>query len=146
MKNEIKINNQGYVEFDSKNWSYQGDKGSWAKVVENKVSVKRAAKGIISSAYSDELEAFCAEYGIDWNSISCGQVVSVEISDEPEQDESVVEIDGQEINFEAAVNLMDEEIREQLHSKMAPCKPQDFVNAYLSAHAIKFKGQEFTVN
>lgn len=33
---------------------------------------------------------------------------------------------GVEINFDAAVNIMDDEIREQIHADMAPCAEQDF--------------------
>lgn len=93
MKNEIKINSQGYVQFDSKNWSYAGDKGSWAKVKVDDdgnqvaVVVKRAAKGIISSAYEAEMSEFCAAHGIDWGKVSCGQQVEVEIVEEKEEEQ-----------------------------------------------------------
>ena len=56
-----------------------------------------------------------------------------------------VTINGHEIDFEAAVNLMDDEIRERLHGEMAPCDEQDFIDAYIKAHAEKFDGEEFQV-
>jgi hypothetical protein len=45
---------------------------------------------------------------------------------------------GVEIDFGIAVNLMDEEIREKLNYKMAPCTDQDFFDAYTKAHEEKF--------
>lgn len=54
-----------------------------------------------------------------------------------------VRLNGLEVDFDAAVNLMDDEIREQLHSKLAPCSDQDFIDAYVEAHAQKFDGEEF---
>lgn len=43
-----------------------------------------------------------------------------------------------EVNFEAAVILMDDDIREELHMKMAPCTEQEFFEAYAKAHEEKF--------
>ncbi|ACU93984.1 hypothetical protein Ccur_02570 [Cryptobacterium curtum DSM 15641] len=57
--------------------------------------------------------------------------------------EKALDINGNEIDFEAAVNLMDDEIREELHEKMAPCSNQEFLEAYAKAHAEKFDGEEF---
>lgn len=51
---------------------------------------------------------------------------------------------GDEINFNAAVALMDDEIRERLHREMAPCTDQEFFDAYLEAHFEKY-GEEFRV-
>lgn len=45
---------------------------------------------------------------------------------------------GVEINFEAAVNSMDDEIREMLHQEIAPCTDQEFFDAYCKAHEDKF--------
>lgn len=49
---------------------------------------------------------------------------------------------GVEIDFDAAVNLMDDDIREELHLEMAPCSEQEFFDAYCSAHEKAF-GEEF---
>ena len=54
-------------------------------------------------------------------------------------------IDDYEVDFEAAVNLMDDEIREQLHDEMAPCEDQEFIDAYVKAHEKKFN-EDFVVN
>ena len=52
---------------------------------------------------------------------------------------------GESLNFAAAVNLMDDDIREQLHDELAPCTPQVFFDAYVSAHAKKF-GEDWTLD
>lgn len=59
---------------------------------------------------------------------------------------SKVTLNGREIEFEAAVNLMDDEIRECIHSDLAPCSDQEFIDAYVKAHADAFGGEEFQVN
>ena len=48
---------------------------------------------------------------------------------------------GTEINYEAAVGMMDDEIRERLHMEMVPCTEQEFFSAYEKAHAEKY-GEE----
>lgn len=52
---------------------------------------------------------------------------------------TVKNINGKEIDFEAAVALMDDEICESLNYKMAPCSDQEFFTAYEKAHKEKFK-------
>ncbi|MGN0489390.1 MAG: hypothetical protein ACI4HO_09035 [Ruminococcus sp.] len=47
-----------------------------------------------------------------------------------------------EIDFDVAVELMDDDIREALHNEMAPCEEQEFFNAYCKAHEDKF-GEEW---
>lgn len=47
---------------------------------------------------------------------------------------------GVEINFEVAVNLMDEEIREELHGEYD--NEQEFFNAYCKKYEEEF-GEEF---
>nr|DAH24674.1 MAG TPA: hypothetical protein [Caudoviricetes sp.] len=49
-----------------------------------------------------------------------------------------------QVDFEAAVNLMDDEIREALHMEMAPCTEQEFFDAYCEAHEEKY-GEEFAI-
>lgn len=56
---------------------------------------------------------------------------------------SVKDYYGNEVNFEAAAALMDDDIREKLHDQMAPCTEQEFFDAYAKAHAEKFDGEEF---
>lgn len=49
-----------------------------------------------------------------------------------------------QVDFEAAVNLMDDDIRESLHAELSPCTEQEFFDAYCKAHEEKF-GEEFTI-
>ena len=49
-----------------------------------------------------------------------------------------------QVDFEAAVNLMDDEIREALHQSMAPCTEQAFFDAYCEAHEEKY-GEDFAI-
>lgn len=46
--------------------------------------------------------------------------------------------------FEIAVQLMDDEIREELHSELAPCTDEEFLRAYEARHLEKY-GEEFTI-
>lgn len=47
-----------------------------------------------------------------------------------------------EINFEVAVSLMDDGLREEIHADMAPCGNQEFFNEYVKRHEAKF-GEEW---
>lgn len=49
---------------------------------------------------------------------------------------------GKELDFDTAVILMDDEIRESLHTALAPCTNQQFFDAYAKAHEEKF-GEEW---
>lgn len=46
--------------------------------------------------------------------------------------------------YDAAVNLMDDQIREELHNELAPCSNLEFLEAYCKKHKEKF-GEEFTI-
>ena len=56
----------------------------------------------------------------------------------------VINQNGAEIDFEVAVSLMDNEIREDLNRELAPCSEQEFFSAYEKAHAEKY-GEEFQI-
>ena len=47
--------------------------------------------------------------------------------------------------YDAAVELMDNDIRERLHSELSPCSEADFLAAYMKAHYDVY-GSEFVVN
>ena len=53
-------------------------------------------------------------------------------------------VNGHEFDADAVANLMDDEIREKLHS-IGYENEQEFVNAYCLEHEKKF-GEEFIVN
>lgn len=57
----------------------------------------------------------------------------------------VINMNGTKINYEAAVELMDDELREELHMDLAPCTEQDFFTAYEKAHAEKY-GEEWELS
>lgn len=46
--------------------------------------------------------------------------------------------------FEAAVELMDEDIREALNMEMAPCSEEEFLREYERRHLVKY-GEEFSI-
>ena len=56
----------------------------------------------------------------------------------------VIDWGGREVDCDSAVALMDDDIREGLHVALAPCSDQDFFDAYLIAHYVKY-GEEFTI-
>lgn len=56
--------------------------------------------------------------------------------------EKVVNVYGEEIYFDVAVNLMDDELREEIHADLAPCTDQEFFNEYVKRHEKKF-GEEW---
>lgn len=45
---------------------------------------------------------------------------------------------GNPVDFDAAVMLMDDDIREELHSEIAPCSKQEFLEAYAARHEEKY--------
>ena len=67
-----------YVKFDNKKWNYAGDKATWVRTDGRKFQVKKAAKGIISREYTDELREYCQKIGVDFDSIRCGDMITVE--------------------------------------------------------------------
>ena len=60
-------------------------------------------------------------------------------------DRYVQDEDGRTVNYAAAVELMDDDLREQLHMEMAPCTNQEFYAAYIKAHAAKYNGEKFQI-
>lgn len=49
-----------------------------------------------------------------------------------------------EVDFDACVNLMDDELREQVHAELAPCTGQEFLDRYCELHLEKY-GEDFQV-
>lgn len=62
-KPRIITNEKGFVVFQRRSWNYNGDKNTWARVDNDKLTVN-IGKGIISSGYMEELEAFLAPYNL----------------------------------------------------------------------------------
>ena len=40
--------------------------------------------------------------------------------------------------YDAAVQLMDDEIREELHRELAPCSDEEFLTSYMERHEQKY--------
>lgn len=58
---------------------------------------------------------------------------------------NVINANGTSIDFDAAVALMDDELRESIHAELSPCTEQEFFSAYEAAHAEKF-GEEWELS
>lgn len=56
----------------------------------------------------------------------------------------VVYVNGNEFDYNMAVILMDDEIREDLNDKLAPCTDQEFIDAYCEEHYNKY-GIDFVI-
>ena len=46
--------------------------------------------------------------------------------------------------YEQAVELMDDDIREELHAELSPCTDEEFLVAYIKAHREKY-GEDFEI-
>ena len=46
--------------------------------------------------------------------------------------------------YDASVQLMDDDIREEIHRELAPCADLEFLEAYMEKHREKY-GIDFTV-
>jgi hypothetical protein len=46
--------------------------------------------------------------------------------------------------YDASVQLMDDDIREEIHRELAPCTDLEFLEAYMAKHREKY-GIDFTV-
>lgn len=57
---------------------------------------------------------------------------------------SKVLLNGYEQDMDEVVNMMDDDIREKLHNKLAPCTAQKFVDSYVVAHRAKY-GEQFEI-
>lgn len=50
----------------------------------------------------------------------------------------VINANGVAVDYDTAVVMMDDEIREQLSAELAPCSAQEFFSAYEIAHAEEY--------
>lgn len=57
----------------------------------------------------------------------------------------VINANGTEIDYSAAVALMDDDICAELNDKIAPCTKQEFFSAYEQAHEAKY-GEEWELS
>lgn len=52
---------------------------------------------------------------------------------------------GVKIDFNVALSLMDDELREKVHMELAPCTEQEFFDTYAKAYKEKY-GEEWVLN
>jgi hypothetical protein len=57
----------------------------------------------------------------------------------------VCDQNGKSLDYDVAVHYMDDDIREDLHGKIAPCTDQYFYVQYCKAHFAKY-GTDFVIN
>ena len=57
---------------------------------------------------------------------------------------NMVNVNGNEVSMDAAVMLMDDEIREAVNFDIAPCTEQEFVDEYCKRQLEKY-GEDFIV-
>lgn len=50
----------------------------------------------------------------------------------------VINSNGTSIDYDAAVELMDDDLREEVAADLAPCTKQEFFTEYCKRHAVKF--------
>lgn len=74
-------------------------------------------------------------------------ITSAELNEMLEElaDQFVYDEDGNEIYFDSAAELMDDDIREELHATITPCSNQAFFDEYCKSHLAKY-GEPFVVN
>ena len=53
-----------------------------------------------------------------------------------------IDDNGNVQDYNAAVALMDDDIREDTHRDLAPCTPQEFIEEYAKRHKAKY-GEDF---
>lgn len=89
---------------------------------------------------ASDREALKERYDLtDWEA----DVMAEEL--EKQANQYVQDEDGRTVDYAAAVELMDDDLREQLHMEMAPCSNQEFYGAYVKAHAAKYNGEKFQI-
>lgn len=52
---------------------------------------------------------------------------------------------GVKIDFNVALSLMDDELREKVHMELAPCTEQEFFDAYAKTYVEKY-GEEWVLD
>lgn len=68
----------GFVEFPGRDWDLRGDKSTWARydAKTRKLTVNQG-RGPMSDAYTQELGAFCEQFGVDFWNMKSGERVTV---------------------------------------------------------------------
>lgn len=107
-------NAEGFVIFNSRNWSYAGSRRTWARydAATDRLTIQLANTGVINDEYLADLKALAEEWGIDWASLRSGDRVTV---DRPTHDndedttaetaEVPAELDGYDIAVDGVLDF-----------------------------------------
>lgn len=100
------------------------------------------AKDLFAGGWrASDREDFKKEYDLtDWEADVMAEELEKLASRQYVEDE-----DGHLVDYDAAVEMMDDDLREELHREMAPCTNQEFYDAYVKAHAAKYNGEKFQI-
>jgi len=79
---DIKINKNGFATCKARNWKYKGDKGTWIKIDKKNATIKYADNGIISESYYDKMIEMCKVFGVNFDSMKPGDLVTCNIKKE----------------------------------------------------------------
>lgn len=72
--NALRTNNEGFIIFNNRDFSYRGDRGTWARLNGQNLTINWAAHGILSNAFGVEFDNFLSQFNI---SLRPGQRVTV---------------------------------------------------------------------
>lgn len=77
----LNLNSSNFVIFKNRDFGRRGDKGTWARFDSTTatLTINKAAHGLISDAFTQELRDFCDSYGINFDAMPCGTRESVVI-------------------------------------------------------------------
>lgn len=76
---QIRHNEQGFLSFQSRAFDFAGDRQTWVKRDFGELIIRKARKGTISDKYSEELQNFLSQFGVDFSEMGYGETKTVEI-------------------------------------------------------------------
>lgn len=113
-------------------------------IYERKVDIENFMGKVIGSEFRYAMDGVVTtqDYTRRYNWITAAEVNAMleELADQFVYDE-----DGNEVYFDSAAELMDDDIREELHATITPCSNQAFFDEYCKRHLAKY-GEPFAVN
>ena len=69
---ELKTNDKGFIIFKNRNFRFNGDRSSWARLNDDGTITVCMGKGVMTDEYMEELSDFCAAYGGDFRDLHIG--------------------------------------------------------------------------
>ena len=125
MKHALKQRNSAKSQLDNNDTKFDAKRDAIQKAYERELAWNEKRRQEASNWAKDDLDTSNDEI----NSI---------LNRKKKNESFVRNLNGQLINYENAVNYMDDEIREKLHSELYPCTDQEFFTAYEKEHAAAF--------